>query len=219
MSEHHGGGPNRVYAGKSQEQRQLERYERLVGAGIVLIGDAGYAKASVNAICREAGLTKRYFYESFDDREALLKAVYLRVNDRIGAEVAAEVGRATATPDAMVRAGVTAFFRALQCDRRTARILLFEAVNISSALAALNRDVEARFVNRIRAVLSRQEPHPALNAEREALVVAGLFGAGVNIATRWVLEDCRQPLEDVVESALLIYKGVMRQVWGDSGAV
>ena len=52
---------------------------RRIEAGIELFGTRGYANTPVKAICEEAGLTERYFYEAFDDREDLLDEIFTAV--------------------------------------------------------------------------------------------------------------------------------------------
>lgn len=67
---------------------------RLVDAAVEVFGTSGYRSATVGKICETAGLTKRYFYESFDDSEALLLAAYASVTDRLRDSVLRGAGRA-----------------------------------------------------------------------------------------------------------------------------
>lgn len=60
----------------SPHERQEARRRRLLDAGLEVFGTDGFRAATVSRICREAGLTNRYFYEHFADREACLRAVY-----------------------------------------------------------------------------------------------------------------------------------------------
>ena len=70
-------GPSgRLYAGTGPEQRQARRRAAFVDAGLNLFGREGFRHVSVKRLCDEAGLTQRYFYESFADRSALLAGVY-----------------------------------------------------------------------------------------------------------------------------------------------
>ncbi|MFF3288708.1 TetR family transcriptional regulator [Streptomyces sp. NPDC003023] len=73
----------RRYGGRGAAERQQERRSRLVDAGLEVFGTVGYAAASVRQLCREAGLTERYFYESFQGREELLRAVYDRLIEEV----------------------------------------------------------------------------------------------------------------------------------------
>src|SRR4029453_15403828 len=62
----------RTYRGAGPRQRQDEPRARLVDAAVEVFGTTGSRSATVDRVCAVAGLTKRYFYESFDDSEALL---------------------------------------------------------------------------------------------------------------------------------------------------
>lgn len=64
------------WSGVPLEDRQAVRRGELVAAGVQLLGEAGGPALTVRAACREAGLTERYFYESFADRSAFVRAVY-----------------------------------------------------------------------------------------------------------------------------------------------
>ena len=75
---------SRTYGGQSHEARVAERRQRLMEAAARLYGREGAAGASVTAICAESGLTPRYFYESFANREALLLAVFELTCERLG---------------------------------------------------------------------------------------------------------------------------------------
>src|SRR5256885_16518468 len=71
--------PARRYAGASAVERRDERRARLLAAGLDALGTDGYAGATVRGVCARARLTPRYFYESFDDLDALLVAVFAEV--------------------------------------------------------------------------------------------------------------------------------------------
>ncbi len=78
----------RRYGGRGGEERRAERRERLLDAGLACYGEVGYHAATVRLICARAGLTERYFYESFANGEDLLCAVYLRHLDLQRARIA-----------------------------------------------------------------------------------------------------------------------------------
>ncbi|OBF69604.1 TetR family transcriptional regulator [Mycobacterium sp. 852002-51971_SCH5477799-a] len=58
------------------ESRLALRRDNLINAGVQLLGSAGGPALTVRAVCREAALTERYFYESFADRDEFVRAVY-----------------------------------------------------------------------------------------------------------------------------------------------
>jgi AcrR family transcriptional regulator len=62
----------RPHRGVSAAQRRADRRSRLVTACLDMIGESGVKSVSAEAVSARAGLIKRYFYESFSDRDALL---------------------------------------------------------------------------------------------------------------------------------------------------
>ena len=64
------------WSGVPLQDRQALRRDELIAAGVTLLGGASGPALTVRAVCREAGLTERYFYESFTDRDDFVRAVY-----------------------------------------------------------------------------------------------------------------------------------------------
>src|ERR1700676_2886142 len=81
------GPPSRLYRGVSPSERRAQRRDRLLQAGLEVFGTNGYAASSIRAICAEASLNSRYFYESFSGREELLYHVYTDIVHEIASAV------------------------------------------------------------------------------------------------------------------------------------
>ncbi len=64
------------WTGVPLEDRQARRRDHLLAAGVELLGGANGPAVTVRAVCRQAGLTERYFYESFTDRDEFVRAIY-----------------------------------------------------------------------------------------------------------------------------------------------
>jgi AcrR family transcriptional regulator len=64
------------YAGRTADERRLERRRRLLDAAMDIAGSQGISALRVRAVCVQAGLNDRYFYESFSDCDQLLLAVF-----------------------------------------------------------------------------------------------------------------------------------------------
>jgi AcrR family transcriptional regulator len=119
--------PTRSWRGVSAADRRAERRAQLIDAGLEVIGTQGWAGTTVRGVCRQAGLTERYFYESFPDHEALLLAVYEQVLVE-GIQVVLEAA-AGAPHDVRrtARAGIAAALTFLVDDPRRGRVLILEA--------------------------------------------------------------------------------------------
>jgi AcrR family transcriptional regulator len=117
-----------IYGGVIASDRVAARRERLLDAALELLGNEGWQATTVRAICSEARLTPRYFYESFADRDELLLALF----DQLVAEAAAHILEAVEQADhderAKARAAIGAFVELVTDDPRKARLLFMEAV-------------------------------------------------------------------------------------------
>lgn len=104
--------PHRLWRGVSPEERIAERRSRLLDAGRDLITRGGTAAVGVNEVCSASGLTKRYFYESFDGLEAFMDVVFARARDEVLdriRDVASAGTDGTTNPHAYVTAMVRMF--------------------------------------------------------------------------------------------------------------
>ena len=138
--------------GRSLEPRRADRRGRLIAAGLQEIGTAGYpAPPPSRTFCARAGLTERYFYEQFADREALLIGVFDHVIEIVSRATFAAAQAAPPTESApRVRAGIQAFLTALSEDPRRARVQLVEVVGQSEAALAppLRGHASVRLIHR-----------------------------------------------------------------------
>lgn len=122
------GSTTRPYGGVSAEERRAGRRARLIEAGLELLGERGWAGTTVRGVCAEAGLSERYFYESFGDRDRLLAAIFDRVAGEAAGGIVAAVEAAPHDADAKARAAIDAFVRLLAEDPRRARAMLVESL-------------------------------------------------------------------------------------------
>ena len=188
----------RPYRGVSAEERRSARRARLVEAGLELLGERGWAGTTVRAVCAEAGLTERYFYESFADREALLVAVF----DRVAAEAAAGVLAAVAAaPDddrAKARGAIEAFVEMLTDDPRRARAMLVESVG-SAALRGRREAAIRDFAALVSEQGRRFYGTDAAGAVDAELTSLALVGGLSELLVRWLDGDLDVPRERLVE--------------------
>lgn len=98
----------------------------LVEAGLEIIGTQGWAGTTVKAVCKQAGLTERYFYEAFADRDALLTAVYDTVVAECVEVVLAAIATAPKDFRATVRAVLAAGVDLVAGDPRKGKVLTLE---------------------------------------------------------------------------------------------
>lgn len=102
------GDAPRLWGGTTLAQRQESRRARLLEAGIRLIAAGGGQAVTVRAVCKEAGLTSRYFYEHFQDRDDFTVAAYRAVSEECEVAVRHAVAGAAREPSAVAAAAVDA---------------------------------------------------------------------------------------------------------------
>jgi AcrR family transcriptional regulator len=195
----------RLYGGKSGKERQLERRERLLEAGLELFGTIGYPAAGIERLCAEAGLIPRYFYESFATREELLVAVY----DRIIADTERRVFEALASSPreatARVARGLRAFIRSYLDDPRRGRIVCLEVVGVSSSLERHRRDDVWRFARIIVGEIQTLA-RAGLLPKRDARYTArALAGATNELVIEWLTMPDPLPVRRLEREILLVY--------------
>jgi AcrR family transcriptional regulator len=200
------GETSRTWRGQTAEERQADRRERLIEAGIELFGTRGYANTPVKAICEEAGLTERYFYEAFADREALLTAVYdILIADCAKATVEAIEAAGDDLIDSM-SAGLRAFAHQLTKDPRRARIQEIESVGVSEALEARRRDAIHAFADLIAdRVRAAGEVRDGLSIDVIALGLVGLVNEQL---IDFVLGHIDLSLEELVDNQIAVFTAV-----------
>lgn len=124
----------RIYSGQVPSERALERRGRLIAAGLELFGTLGFSHTKIKALCQYAGVSERYFYESFESREQLLIGVYGDLTGRLMANVMTVMHAPGVQPHVAIRAGVAAVVDFMLKDPRNAQIMLVEIVGVSPEL-------------------------------------------------------------------------------------
>ncbi|MGB3476501.1 MAG: TetR/AcrR family transcriptional regulator [Mycobacterium sp.] len=127
--------PERPYRGVQAADRLAERRERLLAAGLDVLGARELIELTVRGICHRAGVASRYFYESFADKDEFVAAVF----DRVVADLAASTQAAVAAvPYAeQTRAGMAHLVSAIAGDLRVGRMLF--STQLTNALLVRKR--------------------------------------------------------------------------------
>lgn len=187
---------SRSYRGLSQEERRADRRARLIAAAIAVYGERGYHQATVKAVCESAGLTERYFYESFPNSEALLIASFNAVTYAVLGEITRAAKDAGRGRIARSRAMLHAYFAALQREPRSARVFLLEIRGVSRA-------VDLAFDGALRAIGHEvAQIVAAPGAPDDELLQAGVVGGVIHIALRWIDDGYAPGIDSVVDTAL-----------------
>jgi AcrR family transcriptional regulator len=121
----------RSYGGRSAQERAEDRRERLVEAAISVLAAQG-ERATMTAICHEAGLTERYFYENFANRDAALVAALEHVSNEISSDSVRVLQETPGTAEQRVLAMTRAFAHWAVAHPDRARVAVVHATTISA---------------------------------------------------------------------------------------
>jgi AcrR family transcriptional regulator len=160
-----GGQRRGRWSGVPLENRQALRRDELINAGTGLLGSQSGPALTVRAVCRAAGLTERYFYESFSDRDEFVRAVY----DDVCARAVSALTSSTTARDAVER------FVALMVDDPTLGRVLLLAPTVEPVLTRSGASWMPSFIELLQRRVTRitEITDPAA----QAMAATGLLGA------------------------------------------
>jgi AcrR family transcriptional regulator len=202
------GEPGTRWRGVSAPDRRAARRELLLDAGFDLLGVEGWSGTSVRRVCGVARLNPRYFYESFEDLDALLLAVFDRLVVEITRGVLSAVAGAGDDPRAKTRAAVECVVRYVADDPRRAKVLFVEAIG-NERLMQRRLDTmheAARFVELAGRHIYGEPPE----GERIGTIAANLLvGGGTELLVAWLLGRLDVTQDQLIEdtAALLFLAG------------
>jgi AcrR family transcriptional regulator len=159
------------WSGVPLEDRQTLRRDELVSAGVGLLGGAAGPALTVRAVCRAAGLTERYFYESFADRDEFVRAVY----DDVCSTAMSALTNAQTPREAVER-----FVTLMVDDPVRGRVLLI-APEREPVLTKSGAEWMPSFIELLQHKLTRITDHA-----QQAMVATGLVGALTALFTAYL---------------------------------
>jgi AcrR family transcriptional regulator len=225
--------PGRRFNGRTLADRQHERREAMLAAGLELFGTKGYASTTVDEVARRAHVSTRNFYEEFENRLDLLIAV----GERIAAEAFAALttaqvpvahahggdgggtGNGKGASAARFRARMAALVHALVDDPRVARVAFVETLAIDPVDGSRRHDALRIFPEWIGTFLRDHLDGLGIPPRRQRALATGAFGACYERISDWVrspdrqdpaslddLVDVEDLVDDVVELATVILR-------------
>ncbi len=220
MTDATGGGPparGRPWRGQSPQERREARRRRLLDAALELFGTTGYAATSLTALCAQAGVSPRHFYELYSGREPLMADLYDEIVLETARLVDEAYGAAALTASARICAGLAAAITHQTDDPRRARILHLEAVGVSPWLEQHRRRVIAMFAEGTARQYRLLVEDGQLVDRPFGQVATALIGAFDELLVHWLLTEPRTPPQDLLPVAAEVFLAVFegRAVDGD----
>jgi AcrR family transcriptional regulator len=100
---------------------------RLLAAIVEIVGEGGFESASVARVCQRAGVSRRTFYEVFDDRERCLTAAFDTTVERLSVPVLAAYENGGAWCE-RIRSALVVLLEIFDAEPYVARLCLVESL-------------------------------------------------------------------------------------------
>ena len=134
-----GTSADRRYGGEGAAERTARRRLELIDAALTAMADGEWRSATVARVCADAGLNKRYFYESFSDLDVLAESVIDEISSHVAAAAVEAYATVLAEPlDVQARAVVGGIVDVFGDDPRKALVLLGGAAGTQAVNARRN---------------------------------------------------------------------------------
>jgi AcrR family transcriptional regulator len=172
---------------------------RLIAACAQVVEREGYADASVARIIRAAAVSRRTFYEHFENKEECFIATYDTVMDNLRDRVAAAAEAAAGWPQS-VPAALAEMLRFFAAEPALARLCMVETLAAGPPVSNHHRDTVAAFAVILRAGRIEAEGGRGPPLDTEEAVIAGV----VSLITRWIVVGRTDQLESLLPDATTV---------------
>lgn len=200
----------RSYGGKTGAQRAAERRARLVDATIEVLAAQGESRTTMTAICAAAGLTERYFYESFANLDEALLAALDSVCEEIAGLAVRTLEATSGSPDARVTAVMAAFADLVVSSPAKLRVAVINS-NANPRLRARRHELIGSFadlVAREAAELYGEDAWPPDRARIHGLLYVAGFA---ELVATWLDGGVTLSVDELIETATVLFAAVTRR--------
>ena len=189
------GVPPRAATTRDKDAVVVDQRARMLDAITTAVATKGYATATVADVVGAAGVSRRTFYEQFDDKEACFLAAYDEGASVLLADVAAAVRAADVdTWEDRVGVGLEAYCSVMADEPDLARTLMVDVLGAGPRAVELRRQVLSRFVGVYRALRDgARAEEPSLPHVPDVWLRA-LVGAIDSLVAEHILTDGAQSL-------------------------
>lgn len=183
---------------------------RMLDAIVRAVGDSGYAGVTVADVVGVAGVSRRTFYEHFEDKQDCFLAAYRTgVSVVIEQVVAATAGSEEDDWRARLRVGLEAYTAILASEPVFARTLLVDVLGAGREAVELRQQLYERFVALFQALSERAvAADPAIPPAPEVFLRALVGGIG-ELVQQHILTQGAETLEELTPTLVQVAETVI----------
>ena len=188
------------------DERQKEQLRRLLDAAAHVFAEKGWADATVEAIVTRAGMSRRTFYEHFDDLRDCLLMLHDRVTKAAVRAVEAQVN-GQADPREMLRLGVTGFLGGIAAFPHVARVMFRVVREAGPEFEPMHERMMGHFARLVESGVAMAYEQGRVKEPPDELRVFALCSAMEAVAMRFVM---RGEEEKALEAAPILIEMVRK---------
>lgn len=188
--------PRRKYSPRLPRE---ERREQLLDAALALIAEHGYGGASMEAVAREADISKTVVYDAFGDRHGMLKALLEREQERVLTAIAAAMPTPplSGDPAELLTSGFTAVLEAVRDNPDTWRLILLPADGTPRAVRAEVDRHRTRILRQLEPMVAWGAPRLGLGELDHELAAETILALVENAARLTLTQPRKYPPERI----------------------
>lgn len=188
---------------------------RLINGMIATVAEIGFGKATIATVTGPAKISRRTFYEFFDNKEDCYRAAYEASFDFLRGTTATAAA-AEQWPDS-VRAGLEALLEALAAHPDLATFFLISPPGVGDEVAARHHQAMLELVEALVAGAPATEGGDLASKTRAEALAGGLARLTAIKASAGKADELPALLPDLVELFLRPYIGsdAVQVAWGD----
>jgi AcrR family transcriptional regulator len=171
---------------RTPNERLEEQKARLLDAAAHVFAEMGWADATVEAIVTRAGMSRRTFYEHFDDLRHCLLELHQRATRRAFKAVETAVENAS-TPVEQLQMGVAGFLGGIAMFPHVAKVLLRVARSAGAEFEKAHEQMMARFEKLVHDGVADAYATRRCELPPDELRVYALVAAMEAVALRYVM--------------------------------
>src|SRR4030081_1503136 len=192
----------------AEQQRSLERHERILDAATRVFATKGYHGTLVDEIALEAETSKGGVYFHFPNKQAIFLALLDRLADILRERIEAAVN-GQREPVARAEAALKVVLDTFASHRRLARLFMVEALGAGPEFNTRMLQIRASFADLIRTHLNAAVAAGAIPPLDTATAASAWFGAINEVVIHWAVAERPGRLEDCYTTIrALLLRGV-----------
>ena len=172
------------------------------------ITEKGYTATTIADVVRHARVSKRTFYEHFEDKEACFLAAYEAASEETLRAIASAADPGLPWKERL-QAATLSYLHSLEAQPELTRTYLLEIHAAGSRALKLRREVHQRFAEQLRELVqAARAEHPQLRELSPAMATA-LVGGINELVLVAVEKGCTGQLRELADTAVVLVYAVL----------